>query len=137
MRRIIHNLRQKPEHHKKSIALLTSIVITGIVFVGWIASQIFIFSHTTVADAGSEEKSAFERFKESLYVGFPKTATSTPDDYGDSTSSEAYDYLNSQAAGVGYSDSSYTDTYGGYIDSSGAVNGNDTTSLNSQDSSGY
>ncbi|HEY4511964.1 MAG TPA: hypothetical protein VJH55_03940 [Candidatus Paceibacterota bacterium] len=37
MKKIIHNLRQRPEHHRKSIAVATSLSLTFIVFVMWIS----------------------------------------------------------------------------------------------------
>jgi len=47
---MLQTLRQKPEHQKRKIAVVTSIVITAIIFVFWISSTIHSFS---VLDAES------------------------------------------------------------------------------------
>jgi len=41
---MLQTLRQKPEHQKRKIAVVTSIVITAIIFVFWISSTIHSFS---------------------------------------------------------------------------------------------
>lgn len=37
MRKLINNLRQKPEHHKRTVVWISSAVITGVIFVVWLA----------------------------------------------------------------------------------------------------
>jgi hypothetical protein len=41
---MLHNLRQKPEHQKRKIAVVTSILVTAIIFVVWLSSTIHSFS---------------------------------------------------------------------------------------------
>ncbi len=52
---MLQTLRQKPEHQKRKIAVVTSILITAIIFVFWISSMIHSFS---VLDAESSGVSA-------------------------------------------------------------------------------
>ena len=41
---MLHALRQKPEHQKRKIAVVTSILVTAIIFGVWLSSTIHSFS---------------------------------------------------------------------------------------------
>ncbi len=41
---MLHKLRQKTEYQKRKIAVVTSILVTGVIFVFWISSTIHSFS---------------------------------------------------------------------------------------------
>lgn len=58
MKKILHKLHQKPEHHKKSLALGVSFVITTLVFGIWVSTLPSRFDETS--DIAKETREQLE-----------------------------------------------------------------------------
>ncbi|TAK58204.1 hypothetical protein EPO17_00095 [Patescibacteria group bacterium] len=62
---MLQTLRQKPEHQKRKIAVVTSLFITAVIFVVWLSTTIHSFS---ILDAESSESGEMSKVPESPFA---------------------------------------------------------------------
>lgn len=66
MRKIIENLRKKPDHHKKTIVFSISIAITAVIFVIWLSFIKMEFASIDTPKDVADKNSPLTFIKESV-----------------------------------------------------------------------